>query len=447
MDNHHQDFDSHLEDDLSYVYDLDGDYSRSAYRGGGIDEEEGGETKALLLKIMSDNKKMRNDYEEKLKAQAVKIQQLEEAISKSNILGSSRYNNSDMREKEEEERDIKLQRLEEAISQMSLLQKSSRTTSTKPMESFDDDYRDEVRLDDFQNEDEDEDKMNVKFAEDVFSLMMISPFCSKENEKFIELLMNFTALFIISQIDDVVFKLVRRGFFCGFDLAKAAASIETIVFTEKRERVPFSLSSFCHRSFLLVTINFILIAFIVKISVNQVFRENYYFWLKHPFCTIADIHRIADGICDGGVYNSWRCKYDEGDCDEFNTAYPNCEIQDIYFDYSPVLGDGICESSLYNNYECGYEFGDVGDGICHGGWYNSNQCNSDARDCVSFNIKYPRCAIDAEKKLDPTNPLRVVPIVGDGICSSGLYNNEDCGFVDGDCTQCNASIEDRKWLL
>lgn len=60
MADYHQDFDSHLEDDLSYMYDLDSDYSsrRSVYRGA-VDHEEdksGEETKALLLKLINDNK-------------------------------------------------------------------------------------------------------------------------------------------------------------------------------------------------------------------------------------------------------------------------------------------------------------------------------------------------------------------------------------------------------
>jgi hypothetical protein len=186
-----------------------------------------------------------------------------------------------------------------------------------------------------------------------------------------------------------------------------------------------------------------------------------------PFGDPARLDELEDGNrlknqdqCDGGQYSTKKCKYDAGACDALRIQHPRCDFEEIgnlfdKNDYAPILGDGICESSVYNNDECGYEFGDcedcnslvfntnlTGDGICHGGWHNSDRCNSDARDCIAFNLRYPRCSIDAERKLDPTNPLRQVPVIGDGICNSGLYNNADCGFEDGDCLLCNELVDD-----
>lgn len=70
------------------------------------------------------------------------------------------------------------------------------------------------------------------------------------------------------------------------------------------------------------------------------------------------------------------------------------------------------------------------------GMYNSNSCNQDARDCFEFNEKYPRCAVTAQAVLDQALAnaivIKYVPIIGDGICNSGLYNNADCGYEDGD---------------
>lgn len=69
--------------------------------------------------------------------------------------------------------------------------------------------------------------------------------------------------------------------------------------------------------------------------------------------------------------------------------------------------------------------------------YNTNSCNEDARDCFEFNEKYPRCMVTAQAVIDErlTNDTALVqypPIIGDGICNSGLYNNADCGYEDGD---------------
>lgn len=71
------------------------------------------------------------------------------------------------------------------------------------------------------------------------------------------------------------------------------------------------------------------------------------------------------------------------------------------------------------------------------GMYNTNSCNQDARDCFEFNEKYPRCAVTAQAVMDErlTNDtiiMQYVPIIGDDICNSGLYNNADCGYEDGD---------------
>lgn len=55
---------------------------------------------------------------------------------------------------------------------------------------------------------------------------------------------------------------------------------------------------------------------------------------KYPLCFLdedfnekeIDHTKIADGTCDG-VYNIPECGYDGGDCDEFNTRFPNCEVR------------------------------------------------------------------------------------------------------------------------
>lgn len=68
--------------------------------------------------------------------------------------------------------------------------------------------------------------------------------------------------------------------------------------------------------------------------------------------------------------------------------------------------------------------------------HNSDECNQDARDCLEFNDKYPRCAVTAQDIMRDKNLtdtlIENVPIIGDGICNSGLYNNPDCGYEDGD---------------
>jgi len=152
-------------------------------------------------------------------------------------------------------------------------------------------------------------------------------------------------------------------------------------------------------------------------------------------------------------------QYDAGGCDFVQRQYPLCLLEELGNLFSkdddpPILGNGICESSIYNIDDCGDEVGDctvcnslvadktlTGDGICHGGMHNSLDCNSDAGDCETFNARYPRCYIDAVDKISEGPVLVAVPIIGDGICNSGIYNNPDCGYEDGDCLLCNELVE------
>ena len=63
---------------------------------------------------------------------------------------------------------------------------------------------------------------------------------------------------------------------------------------------------------------------------------------------------MGDGMCNGDLNNA-ECGYDEGDCDEFNAKYPNC---DVFFPF--LIGDGYCDDDLdvrhfgknYNTLEC-----------------------------------------------------------------------------------------------
>jgi len=175
--------------------------------------------------------------------------------------------------------------------------------------------------------------------------------------------------------------------------------------------------------------------------------------------SLADFRLADQSQCDGGQYSTQKCQYDAGGCDFVQRQYPLCLLEELGNLFSkdddpPILGNGICESSIYNIDDCGDEVGDctvcnslvadktlTGDGICHGGMHNSLDCNSDAGDCETFNARYPRCYIDAVDKISEGPVLVAVPIIGDGICNSGIYNNPDCGYEDGDCLLCNELVE------
>ena len=53
---------------------------------------------------------------------------------------------------------------------------------------------------------------------------------------------------------------------------------------------------------------------------------------------MEDVHIIGDGDCDDGEYNTFECEYDGGDCDSFNSRYPDCKVEDVH-----IIGDGDCD--------------------------------------------------------------------------------------------------------
>lgn len=169
--------------------------------------------------------------------------------------------------------------------------------------------------------------------------------------------------------------------------------------------------------------------------------------------------RLGDGVCDGGKFYTQMCSFDEFDCQDFRSRVPGCDEEELAdlvdIDRIPRIGDGVCDGRVYNRKECLFEDGDcvecneqvynfrlTGDGICHGGNHNNRICNFDAGDCDDFNRRYPRCVSSTQNNPRITDTLQALPIIGDGICNSGIYNNVDCGFEDGDCLLCNQLLEE-----
>ena len=69
---------------------------------------------------------------------------------------------------------------------------------------------------------------------------------------------------------------------------------------------------------------------------------------------IDAIQLIDNDVCDGGVYNTIGCKFDGGDCIDFNIAFPNCKNVNT----PSRIGDGVCDGGDYNIEACGWDGGD-----------------------------------------------------------------------------------------
>ena len=159
-------------------------------------------------------------------------------------------------------------------------------------------------------------------------------------------------------------------------------------------------------------------------------------------CRASDKSKLGNGLCDGGLYNTEECGFDDGDCTAFNLKYGDCEVEFPY-----LIGNDQCDGSTYNVAECGFDGGDctafndkytecnvelpylIGNDKCNGGLYNTAGCNFDGGDCAKFNSLYPNC--EAEFPED----------VGNRECNPE-NNNAECLWDGGDCKSPKKSKKD-----
>jgi len=177
---------------------------------------------------------------------------------------------------------------------------------------------------------------------------------------------------------------------------------------------------------------------------------------------------LANGKCDGGDYNTPECAFDGGDCIDFNSRFPSCEVENPY-----LIGDGTCNhggffrngeqdrvpfilaitsnASLYTSAACGYDGGDcfdylfpkcesirpdlMGNGVCDNEIpkQNTAECAWDGGDCIVFNHR------------NSVNCTSSDVYFGDGVCYKWM-NTVDCNFDGGDCVSksvfpnCNLTV-------
>jgi len=95
-------------------------------------------------------------------------------------------------------------------------------------------------------------------------------------------------------------------------------------------------------------------------------------------CCPANITKspsFGDGQCNGGLYSTRLCGFDDGDCNALHRDYPGCpldKLSEISGSENIILGNSICEGTIYSNATCGYEAGDcdvgqVGQDVRFGG--------------------------------------------------------------------------------
>jgi len=253
-----------------------------------------------------------------------------------------------------------------------------------------------------------------------------------QSEDIFDLFKDFAAMQIIAELDNAMFWLADHAYF-GTRLKNDCTESKRLKFKDEDRNICFGIKL---RPFITAIIFITTIAGFIPITIRQ--QNGQYFRYKYPRCDIApdQIEFFKDNNCDGGIFNSYDCGFDGGDCVDFNLAYPGCKVA-----MPTQVGDGICQQEN-NNEKCGFDGGDCcyssvqdsefwGDGFCNGGFYNTPACLYDLDDCQQFLGQYLECNHQANAEYEGVKPTKL----GDGVCDLNNigYLNDECGWEFGDC--------------
>ncbi len=279
-----------------------------------------------------------------------------------------------------------------------------------------------------------------------------------QSDNIIELLKEFTALMVLSEIDNIFFGLATNGYL-GPTLLKKTIEAKRVKIQCEMPTAGSQTNSnpsasspstssdydkdYALRSTILLLVTMAMIGGWLYIVLKQI--NGMFFLQRYPDCNATNAFELAtkhfgDGVCYGGPLNTLGCEFEDGDCVNFNLAFPLCKGDNLT-DIQSRVGNGDCEP-IFMNEECDYDGGDCcpyqiindpsfGDGLCNGGIQSSERCGYDSGDCHLFRISYPNCPLNDLSQNEGTNST----ILGDGFCDSGIYNTEECGLEYGDCNE------------
>lgn len=294
-------------------------------------------------------------------------------------------------------------------------------------------------------------------------------------DNLVDIMTNFTALYFISDIDNILFTVASKGYFCSTALRKKTEEVKTVIFSDHATNSDYNRTSMWCRNGLIVAVVTVMLSILSYVAVLQ--NKGYFFNQLYPNCQVNPeislkyldntlttedeeffgMKHVGDGNCDL-LLNTPECKNDGNDCEWFNSNYPDCMVP-----FPEKIGNGRCDgvfsyfdsvagelvNGTYNTQKCGWDGGDciehnlkyrecsmvtepfrLGDGTCDGGWYDTSFCKWDGGDCeiAEQRVRRPHCNV-ADMSL-----------LGNGHCNSlkgQEYNTLECGWDGGDCDQWN----------
>jgi len=180
-------------------------------------------------------------------------------------------------------------------------------------------------------------------------VLLVSIIIIIKSDNIIDLFKDFAALQVISLIDDASFLFAIKGYMGDFLQREAKDA--------KKVNVADTIPMVCNIPLqsIITTILFLGMisgwAYVIVIQTSGTRFSQVY---PHCHLQYSEILQVGNGRCDG-FSNKFECGFDDGDCINFNVAYPSCEVVPNLSPY--VIGDGYCHEE-YNTKNCGYDGGD-----------------------------------------------------------------------------------------
>jgi len=287
-----------------------------------------------------------------------------------------------------------------------------------------------------------------------------------QSSDIIDLLKDFTALFVISETDNILFNLADAGYM-GEHIAMECAQVKNTSQLDVTVKEQDETDGYILRCLVFLCMCGVMIG-----GWSYIVRGQYsgsYMRLKYYNCNATNPALIGNGKCQMDFsYNSIECYWDGGDC--IVNGLPECHAD------PNEIGNGSCNMNLpYYSQECAWDGGDcivkglpgcyadpreISNGRCNLNLpYISEDCNRDGGDCIvkglpdcfvpypdeigngSCNINEPysteSCNLDGGDCFVEGYPECLVlypTLIGDGDCHNYFqYNSTECGNDGGDC--------------
>ena len=170
---------------------------------------------------------------------------------------------------------------------------------------------------------------------------------------------------VVSEIDNILFELAVYGYL-GEELCRETKRIQDINIipninsdSSKEESLEQRSREITYIRGIFILVLSALLAIWIFVVVMQ--ENGTYFNDKYPNCGIENFELakkyFGDGECYGGALNTLACKFEGGDCVNFNIAYPACRGFDNLTNVEKYVGNGNCDPEFAIS-ECDYDGGD-----------------------------------------------------------------------------------------